>query len=85
MRNHAPLRNRKLLLHRREIHKLVGKTHEKGLTLVPLRVYFKNGKAKCEIALARGKKLWDRRQSERDREARREATEAMYRARRRSG
>jgi SsrA-binding protein len=82
--NHNPLRARKLLFHRREIHKLLGKTQEKGLTLVPLRIYFKNGKAKCELALARGKKLWDRRQSERDREARREASEAMYRARRRS-
>jgi SsrA-binding protein len=82
--NHNPLRPRKLLFHRREIHKLLGKTQEKGLTLVPLRIYFKNGKAKCELALARGKKLWDRRQSERDREARREASEAMYRARRRT-
>ncbi len=81
--NHAPLRPRKLLLHRREIHKLIGKTQEKGLTLVPLRVYFKNGKAKCELAVARGKKLWDRRRSERERETRREASEAMYRARRR--
>jgi SsrA-binding protein len=81
--NHAPLRSRKLLLHHREIHKLLGKTQEKGLTLVPLRIYFKNGNAKCELALARGKKLWDRRQAERDREARREASEAIYRARRR--
>jgi SsrA-binding protein len=81
--NHAPLRTRKLLLHRREVHKLLGKTQEKGLTLVPLRIYFKDGVAKCEIAVARGKKLWDRRQSEREREARREAEEAMYRSKRR--
>jgi SsrA-binding protein len=81
--NHTPLRSRKLLLHRQEIHKLLGKTQQKGLTLVPLRIYFKNGKAKCEIALARGKKVWDRRQSERDKEARQEAKEAVYRARHR--
>jgi SsrA-binding protein len=81
--NHTPLRSRKLLLHRQEIHKLLGKTQQKGLTLVPLRIYFKNGKAKCEIALARGKKDWDRRQSERDKEARQEAKEAIYRSRRR--
>lgn len=79
--NHTPLRSRKLLLHRQEINKLLGKTQQKGLTLVPLRIYFKNGKAKCEIALARGKKVWDRRQSERDKEARQEAKEAVYRAR----
>lgn len=81
--NHTPLRNRKLLLHRQEIHKLMGKTQQKGLTLVPLRVYFKDGKAKCELAVARGKKVWDRRQSERDKEARREASDAIYRSRRR--
>jgi len=81
--NHTPLRSRKLLLHRQEIHKLLGKTQQKGLTLVPLRIYFKNGKAKCELALARGKKVWDRRQTERDKESRREAQEAMYRSRRR--
>jgi SsrA-binding protein len=81
--NHDPLRPRKLLLSRREIDKLIGKTQPKGLTLVPLRIYFKNGKAKCEIALARGKKQYDRRQAEREREARREADQAMYRSRRR--
>ncbi len=81
--NHEPLRPRKLLLSRREIDKLIGKTQPKGLTLVPLRIYFKNGKAKCEIALARGKKHYDRRQAERNREARREADEAIYRSRRR--
>ena len=81
--NHTPLRTRKLLLHRQEINKLIGKTQTKGLTLIPLRIYFRDGKAKCEIALARGKKVWDRRQSERDKEARREASDAIYRSKRR--
>jgi SsrA-binding protein len=81
--NHEPLRPRKLLLSRHEIDKLIGKTQQKGLTLIPLRLYFKNGVAKCEIALARGKKQHDRRQAEREREARREADEAIYRSRRR--
>lgn len=81
--NHAPLRTRKLLLHRQEINKLIGKTQQKGLTLIPLRIYFRDGVAKCEIALARGKKVWDRRQSERDKETRREANEAIYNSRRR--
>lgn len=81
--NHTPLRSRKLLLHRQEINKLMGKVQQKGLTLVPLRIYFKNGMAKCEIAVARGKKVWDRRQTERDKEARREADDAIYRSRRR--
>jgi SsrA-binding protein len=81
--NHAPLRSRKLLLHRREIDKILGQVHQKGLTLIPLRIYFRDGLAKCEVALARGKKLHDRRQSERDREAKQEAKEAMRRYRRR--
>jgi SsrA-binding protein len=81
--NHQPLRPRKLLLHRREIDKLAGKTQVKGMTLVALRIYFRNGKAKCELALARGKKQHDRRQAERDREARREAAAAMYKYRHR--
>ena len=81
--NHTPLRNRKLLMHKREIEKLMGKTQQKGLTLVPLRIYFKDGRAKCEIALAQGKKTWDRRQTEREKEARREVGEAMYRSKRR--
>jgi len=70
--NHDPVRQRKLLLHRREIHKLAGKSMEKGLTLVPLRIYFKAGRVKLELGVARGKKLHDKRQTERDREARRE-------------
>jgi SsrA-binding protein len=81
--NHSPLRPRKLLLSRREIEKLLGQITQKGLTLIPLRLYFREGLAKCELALAKGKKLHDRRQAERDREAKREADEAMYRFRRR--
>lgn len=59
--NHEPLRKRKLLLHKKEIRKLIGRVEEKGLTLVPLRLYFKNGHAKVEVALAKGKKLYDKR------------------------
>ena len=81
--NHVPLRPRKLLLHSREINKLAGKTQEKGLTLVPLRIYFKDGMAKCEVALARGKKYHDRRESERTKEAKREAKDALYHSKRR--
>jgi len=61
--NKDPLRVKKLLLHRYEINKLIGKVKEKGYTLVPLQVYFKNGKVKVEIGLARGKKLYDKRES----------------------
>ena len=81
--NHEPLSRRRLLLHKREIEKLYGKTQVKGLTLVPLRIYFRNGIAKCELALARGKKEWDRRQTERDKETRREVNDAIYKYRRR--
>ena len=81
--NHDPLRPRKLLLNRREMNKLGGQITQKGLTLIPLRLYFREGRAKCELALARGKKLYDRRQAEREREAKREASDAMYRYRRR--
>src|SRR5499426_3701921 len=70
--NHEPDRTRKLLLHRREISRLIGKVAERGLTLVPLRLYFKNGRAKVELGLARGKKLHDKRQALRERDARRE-------------
>jgi len=59
--NHDPARNRKLLLHRREIKRLTGKTEEQGMTLVPLSVYFKNGKVKVELGLGRGRKLYDKR------------------------
>jgi len=81
--NHEPLSRRRLLLHKQEIEKLMGKTQQKGLTLIPLRIYFRDGIAKCELALARGKKDWDRRQSERDKETRREVDQAMYKYRRR--
>ena len=81
--NHEPLSRRRLLLHKSEIEKLAGKTQQKGLTLVPLRIYFRNGIAKCELALARGKKDWDRRQAEREKETRREVSDAIYKYRRR--
>jgi SsrA-binding protein len=81
--NHEPLGERKLLLHKREIHKFSGRTESKGLTVIPLRIYFRNGLAKVEIALAQGKKSWDRRADERSKEARREAEQALYRNRRR--
>src|SRR5208283_4431207 len=81
--NHEPLGDRKLLLHKREIHKWSGRTEAKGLTVIPLRIYFREGIAKVEIALAQGKKTWDRRQDERTKEARRETEQAMYRNRRR--
>jgi SsrA-binding protein len=81
--NHEPLGSRKLLLHKNEIYKLATRTQAKGLTVIPLRIYFRDGIAKCEIALAQGKKQWDRRQDERTKEARREAEQAMYRNRRR--
>ena len=76
--NHDPLRARKLLLHRKEINKLIGKTQQKGLTLIPLRIYFsKQGKAKVELALAKGKKQYDRRESIKAREAGREVERAI--------
>jgi SsrA-binding protein len=81
--NHEPLGDRQLLLHKREIHKLSGRTDSKGLTVIPLRIYFRDGFAKVEIALAQGKKSWDRRHDERAKEARREAEQALYRNRRR--
>jgi SsrA-binding protein len=81
--NHDPERKRKLLLHRREIGRLLGKVAERGLTLVPLRLYFKGGRAKVELGLARGKKLHDKRAAIRERDERREmAQEARERQRR---
>ena len=71
--NKDPLRTRKLLLHRYEIHKIGGKIREKGYTLVPLRVYFKGSLAKVEVGLARGKKLYDKRQDIAKKDMRREA------------
>ncbi len=77
--NHEPRRPRKLLLHRREIRRLVSKTREKGLTLVPLALYFKDGLAKLEIGLARGKVKYDKRQTIKKREADREIRRRMMR------
>jgi SsrA-binding protein len=75
--NHEPIRVRKLLLHRNEIEKLLGKTREKGLSLVPTKVYLKKGRIKCELALARGKKLHDKREAERAKTAESEARDAI--------
>jgi SsrA-binding protein len=72
--NHTPRRKRKLLLHRQEIDKIERRVHERGLTLVPLSMYFKDGRAKVEIALAKGKKSYDKRQAIATRDAQREAT-----------
>jgi len=78
--NHEPRRTRKLLLHRREIESLIGKTREGGLTLVPLALYFSEGKVKCEVALAKGKKTYDKRQDLARRDADREVQRAFGRA-----
>ena len=75
--NHAPRRKRKLLLHHHEINELMLATREKGHTIVPLRLYFVDGRAKIEIALARGKKLYDKRQTLRERQDAREAERAI--------
>ncbi len=75
--NHAPRRRRKLLLHREQIDKLAGKSREKGYTIVPLQMYFLRGRAKVEIALARGKREWDKRQAIRERQDTLEAQRAM--------
>ena len=75
--NHDPERPRKLLLHRREIERLVGATDEKGLTLVPTRVYFKGPRAKVEVALARGKDMHDKRHAIKERDQRREMQRAL--------
>jgi len=80
--DHEPTRKRKLLLHREEIRKLTGKTTEKGLTLVPLRLYFKNGRIKAAIGLARGKNTIDKRETIRRREAERETRAAVKTSRR---
>src|SRR3954449_1562008 len=77
--NHEPRRKRKLLLHRHEIARLAEATREKGLTIVPLSLYFLDGRAKVEIAVARGKKNYDKRQALRERQDNREAARAMAR------
>jgi SsrA-binding protein len=79
--NHASLRTRKLLVHREELKRLIGQTQQKGLTLIPTRMYFKNGRVKVELALAKGKQLWDKRETERRRTADKEAREAVARSR----
>ncbi|MGW7518813.1 SsrA-binding protein SmpB [Streptomyces sp. NPDC054796] len=81
--NHAARRKRKLLLHRSEIDKLVGKTQETGHTLVPLQLYFYRGRAKVEIALAKGKKEYDKRQTLREKQDRRETDRAISSVKRR--
>jgi SsrA-binding protein len=78
--NHEPRRNRKLLLHREEIERLIGKTREGGVTLVPLSLYFADGKVKCELALARGKRDYDKRNDMAKRDADREISRAYGRA-----
>ena len=75
--NHEPERTRKLLLHGREIGKLAGKLQEKGLTLVPLKIYFKEGRAKAQLALAKGKRLYDRREDVKKRDMRLEVQRAL--------
>jgi SsrA-binding protein len=72
IQNHDPLRTRKLLLHRKEIDKLWGKTSQQGFTVIPLKIYFKNGKAKVEIGLAKGKRQYEKRTTIKEKEARRE-------------
>lgn len=75
--NHEPLRTRKLLMHRSEINKLIGKTKEKGYTLVPLKLYFAHGMAKLQLGLATGKKNYDKRQDMAERDAKREVDRAF--------
>lgn len=75
--NHDPLRPRKLLLHNYEIKKLIGKVQEKGYSLIPVRVYFKNGKVKMSLALARGKRKYDKRESIRERDEKRDMQRSL--------
>src|SRR6202020_693973 len=82
--NHDALRTRKLLLHEVEIRKLTGMTQQKGLTLIPTRLYFRNGRVKCELAIARGKQDWDKRETVKRREADREARAAIVRSQHRN-
>ena len=81
--NHESLRTRKLLLHSAEVRKLEAATRQKGFTLIPTRLYFRKGRVKCELALAKGKQEWDKRATERKREADNEARAAVARSRRR--
>lgn len=77
--NHDPMRPRRLLLHKSEIRKLANKVSEKGYTLVPLSIYFKNGKAKVDLALAKGKKAYDKREAMKERDIKREIERAQRR------
>lgn len=77
--NHEPTRSRRLLMHKREIIELYSKVREQGLTVVPLRLYFREGKAKIEVALVKGKKSWDKRQAIAERDAKREMQRAIRR------
>ena len=81
--NHEALRTRRLLMHKNEIRKLTGKATMKGFTLIPTRLYFRHGSVKCELALAKGKQDWDKRETERKREADSEAKAAIARSQRR--
>lgn len=83
MMNHESLRTRRLLLHKQELRKLEALTRGKGFTLIPTRLYFRNGRVKCELALAKGKQEWDKRATERKREADNEARAAIARSQRR--
>ncbi len=75
--NHDPLRTRKLLLHKKEIMRMQGKIAQKGYTLIPLKIYFKNGRAKVEVGLAKGKREYEKRESIKEKEANREIEKAM--------
>jgi SsrA-binding protein len=77
--NHEPRRDRKLLLHRREINRLTGKLQEKGLTLIPLQLYLKNSRVKVELGLGRGKKLYDKRETQRERADQRQIARSLGR------
>ncbi|MFQ5579761.1 MAG: SsrA-binding protein SmpB [Nitrospiria bacterium] len=77
LENHEPTRRRKLLLKRREIDRFIGQTQQKGLTLIPLKVYFKRGRAKVELGLAKGKKMYDKRETEAKKTAQREMEKAV--------
>jgi SsrA-binding protein len=81
--NHEPLRDRRLLLHRQELDKLAGRVQEKGFTLIPTRVYLKKNLIKCEIALAKGRKIYDHREASRRRTIEREAQQDIHEHRRR--
>ena len=82
--SHDAMRTRKLLLHSEEVRKLLGKVQQKGLTLIPTRLYFRNGRVKCEIAVAKGKQNWDKRETERRREDDRDARSAIAASKRRN-